>query len=407
MRSRSGPGNGVEHVRGGDEHHAGQVERHRQIIVAERVVLLRVEHFEQRRAGIALDAGAELVDLVEHHHAVARAGLADRLDDVAGQRADIGAAVAADLRLVVHAAEADAHEFAVHGARDRLAERGLADAGRADEAQDRRLALRRELAHGEIFDDAALDLVEAVVVLVEDVARLGDVDRLFLGQASTAARSASRDRCAPCRIRRRLRACAAAGAVPCAPGPRPPSACRPWRWPRRARRSPRPCPPRLRRAGAGSPPSARAAAPRAGARRARPWSAGRSPATAAAPRCGGRAAARPCPCARRCRWSRGSPASPPASRPCRRSRDRRAPAALRSTAPRRAAPPAPAAAARCASRVCALQIDEPRLDLRRAQSPARECAARARPGTASRSRIRRSGSAARPGRRDDACRPAR
>ena len=40
----------------------------------------------------------------------------------------------------------------------------------------------RELAHGEIFDDAALDLVEAVVVLVEDFSRLPDIDRLFLGQ---------------------------------------------------------------------------------------------------------------------------------------------------------------------------------------------------------------------------------
>ena len=129
-----------------------------------------------------MDAGAELVDLVEHHHAIARAGLADRLDDVAGQRADIGAAMAADFRLVVHAAEADADEFAVHGARDRLAERGLADAGRSDEAQDRRLALRRELAHGEIFDDPPLDLVEVVVVLVEDAPRFGDVDRLLLGQ---------------------------------------------------------------------------------------------------------------------------------------------------------------------------------------------------------------------------------
>ena len=105
--------------------------------------------------GIALDAGAHLVDLVEHHHAVPRAGLADRLDDVARQRADIGAAVAADLGLVVHAAEADADECAAHGAGDRLAERGLADAGRPDEAQDRRLALRRQLAHRQIFDDPA------------------------------------------------------------------------------------------------------------------------------------------------------------------------------------------------------------------------------------------------------------
>ena len=176
------PGNGVEHVRRGDEHHVAQVERHREIVVAERRVLLGVEHFEQRRAGIAMDAGAELVDLVEHHHAVAGARLADRLDDVAGQRADIGAAMAADFRLVMDAAEAHPHELAAHGAGDRLAERGLADAGRADEAQDRRLAVRRELAHGEIFDDPPLDLVEAEMVLVEDAPRLRDVDRGFLGQ---------------------------------------------------------------------------------------------------------------------------------------------------------------------------------------------------------------------------------
>ena len=139
-----------------------------------------------------MDAGAELVDLVEHHHAVARAGLADRLDDVAGHRADIGAAMAADFRLVVHAAEADAHELAAHGARDRLAERGLADAGRTDEAQDRRLALRRELAHREIFDDPPLDLVEIVMVLVEDAPRLDDVDRLLLGQRPGSSISQSR-----------------------------------------------------------------------------------------------------------------------------------------------------------------------------------------------------------------------
>ena len=40
----------------------------------------------------------------------------------------------------------------------------------------------RELAHGEVLEDAPLDLVEAEVVLVEDAARLGDVDRLLLGQ---------------------------------------------------------------------------------------------------------------------------------------------------------------------------------------------------------------------------------
>src|SRR5262249_13176938 len=91
--------------------------------------------------------------------------------------AHIRAAVPADLRLVVRAAEAYAHELAPGRLRDRLAERGLADAGRADEAKDGTAAGRIELPHREVFEDAALDLLEAVVVLVEHAARFGDVDR--------------------------------------------------------------------------------------------------------------------------------------------------------------------------------------------------------------------------------------
>ena len=136
------PRDRVQHVRGADEHHLAEVERHAEIVVAEGAVLLRIQHLEQSRGRIAVEPGTELVQLVEHEHRVAGARLADALDDVAGQRADVGAPVAADLGLVVDAAEAGAHELAPGRARDALAERGLADAGRADEAQDRALPLR-------------------------------------------------------------------------------------------------------------------------------------------------------------------------------------------------------------------------------------------------------------------------
>src|SRR5690606_9035717 len=61
---------------------------------------------------------------------------------------------------------------------DALTERRLADARRADEAQDRATAFRVQLAHREILEDAALDLLEPVVILVEDLARLRDIDAL-------------------------------------------------------------------------------------------------------------------------------------------------------------------------------------------------------------------------------------
>ncbi len=170
-------GDRIELVRRSDEHHLRQVEIHAEIVVAEPGVLFGIEHFQQRTRRVAVEtARAEFVDLVEHQHASARFRAPDRLDDVARQRADVGAPVAADLRFVMGAAQRDALELAPGGARDRLPERGLAHAGRADEAQDRALAVRIELPHREVFEDAALDLLQSVVILVEHLPGLRDVD---------------------------------------------------------------------------------------------------------------------------------------------------------------------------------------------------------------------------------------
>src|SRR5207248_4251609 len=115
--------------------------------------------------------------------------------------ADVRAAVAAYLGLVAHAAQAQADELAIERARDALPQAGLADAGRSHEAQDRLAAafaprvghaglrllpallaargvpLGLHLAHGQVFQDAVLDLLQVVVVLVENLARARHVDR--------------------------------------------------------------------------------------------------------------------------------------------------------------------------------------------------------------------------------------
>ena len=98
-------------------------------------------------------------------------GLLQRLDDLAGHRADIGPPVSPDLALVAHPAEADADELAPRGVRHRLPERGLAHARRADEAHDRPLQLLRALLHRQILDDPLLDLLEPEVVVVEHLLR--------------------------------------------------------------------------------------------------------------------------------------------------------------------------------------------------------------------------------------------
>src|SRR6516165_7858823 len=80
-------------------------------------------------------------------------------------------------RLVAHAAERHANEFAPRRLGDRLAERGLADAGRPDKAEDRPGQLVRPALHRKIFDNAFLDLVETEVLAVEDV--LGNLQILL------------------------------------------------------------------------------------------------------------------------------------------------------------------------------------------------------------------------------------
>ena len=157
------------------------------------VVLLRVQHLEQRRGRVAAEIRAHLVDLVQQEQRVGRLRLLHRLDDLARHRADIGAPVAADLGLVAHAAQGEAHEVAARRLGDRLAERGLADARRADEAQDRALHLVDALLDREILEDPLLDLLQAVMVGVEDRLRrslmsLLTLVRFFHGSDSSQSR---------------------------------------------------------------------------------------------------------------------------------------------------------------------------------------------------------------------------
>ena len=169
-------GDGVELVGGADEEHLRQVERLVEIVVAEGVVLLRVEGLEQRGRGVAAEVASELVDLVEHEDRILHLNPLEVLDDLSGQRANVGAAMAPDLGLVVHTAERDAREFAVQCPRDRPAERGFAHTRRSDEAQDRALHVGFQTAHGEVIQDAVFHLLQAVVVLIEELLRLEDVD---------------------------------------------------------------------------------------------------------------------------------------------------------------------------------------------------------------------------------------
>ena len=149
-------------------------------MVGESSVLRGVEHLEEGRSGVAAEIHAQLVDFVEHEERVTGAAALDLLDDAAGHGADVGAAVAADLGLVAHPTEGHAYELAAEGAGDGLPERGLAGAGRAREAEDGAAGIAAaQFDNGEEVENAALDLVETVVVFVEDCFGADDVEEVL------------------------------------------------------------------------------------------------------------------------------------------------------------------------------------------------------------------------------------
>ena len=171
---------GHECIGGGDEHDLGEVESQLQIMIGEGVILFRVEHFQQGRGRVAAEILAELVDLIQHEERVGGPGAFHGLDDSSGQRADVRAAMAADFGLIPHAAQRNAHELASQRLGDGSSQRGLAGAGRTNEAQDRlAFLLRFERAHGNIFQDALLGLLQPVMVAFQDLRGMLDIQIIF------------------------------------------------------------------------------------------------------------------------------------------------------------------------------------------------------------------------------------
>lgn len=144
-------------------------------MIGKRVILFRVENLQQSCRGITAILGGELIYFVEQEHRIAHTSSLHGLDNTSRQRADVGAAMATNLRLVVDTAQRDARELAPQCFRNRVAQRGLADSWRAYQAEDLSLALAvitavllrpllAQFTYCQKFDNALFDLFHAIVV---------------------------------------------------------------------------------------------------------------------------------------------------------------------------------------------------------------------------------------------------
>ncbi|MNZ66090.1 hypothetical protein D3C78_843020 [compost metagenome] len=138
-------------------------------MIVEVVVLLGIEHFQQRRCRIATHVAAHLVDFIEQEQRVADTHFCHLLNQSSWHRTDVSTAMTTNFRLVTHATEGHAHELAVGGMSNRLRQGRFTHPGRTDQAQHRTTNFLHALLHGEVFEDAFLDLFEAIVVGIQNV----------------------------------------------------------------------------------------------------------------------------------------------------------------------------------------------------------------------------------------------
>ncbi|MNN47062.1 hypothetical protein D3C81_1614660 [compost metagenome] len=108
----------MHRIRRCHEHYVRQIERQLHKVVAEGIVLFRVQHFKQCCRRVAAEVSRHLVDFVEQEDRINTSGCLHPLDNPARHSTDIGAAMPADFRFITHAAKRDADELAVQGMGD-------------------------------------------------------------------------------------------------------------------------------------------------------------------------------------------------------------------------------------------------------------------------------------------------
>ena len=150
-----------------DEHDVREVVFNLEIVIGEGRVLFRIKHFEHGRCRVTAKILTHLVDLVQKDQRVRGFCLFQRLDDLAGHRPDIGPPVAANFALVAHPAKRDTDKLAPRGPCHRFSQRRLADTRGSDQTEDRALEFLGSLLNRQIFDDAFLDFLKPVMVVIQ------------------------------------------------------------------------------------------------------------------------------------------------------------------------------------------------------------------------------------------------
>ena len=112
---------------------------------------------------------SHLVDLVQKHERILHPCLLQSGHNPARHGAHVGSSVAADFRLVPHAAQTDPHIFLVQRLGHAAGNGGFSGSGRTDQADDRTFALLCQASHGKEFQNPLLHLFQTIMIPLQNI----------------------------------------------------------------------------------------------------------------------------------------------------------------------------------------------------------------------------------------------
>ncbi len=91
-------------------------------MIAKLAILFGIEHFQQRRSGIAPEITAHLIDLVQHEDGIIRFDTPQRLQNPPRHSPDVGPSMPPYLSFIVNTPQRYAYEFPAHRPCNRTAQ---------------------------------------------------------------------------------------------------------------------------------------------------------------------------------------------------------------------------------------------------------------------------------------------
>ena len=147
------PGDAIQRVSGAHEEHLGKIHPHVEIVVEEVNVLLGVKHFQQRRGGVTLERLTQLINFIQHDDRVFYLNLFERLNELTGHCAYIGASMAFDFSLIPHTAHRETIKLTSQRFGNRAANGGFTHPWRANQQHNRAAYIAFKGALGKELDN--------------------------------------------------------------------------------------------------------------------------------------------------------------------------------------------------------------------------------------------------------------